>query len=131
MIQSGSSRSPGHRKAETVLSYLHLHHLPFAAGAQGPLVAGNAMVISALVPKQGDGVLGQGDHLVGACVGHRWVIHSFVHCQACSGGVGSSIRVYDSQAVRAERGVQSGRGINIRGLHIKAKKYQGGRVTNW
>lgn len=66
------------------------------------------MVISALVPKERDGVLGQGDHLVGACVGHRGVIHSFVHCQACSGRVGSSIRVYYSQAIRAERGVQSG-----------------------
>lgn len=69
------------------------------------------MIISALVPKEGDGVLGKGDHLVGACVGHRRVIHSFVHCQACSGGVGSSIRVYYGQAIRAERGVQSGMGF--------------------
>lgn len=64
------------------------------------------MIISALVPKEGDGVLRQGDHLVGACVGHRGVVHSFVHSQVCSGGVGSSIRVYYSQAIRAERAEQ-------------------------
>ena len=83
----------------SMLSYLHLHHLPFAAWAEGPLVASDAMVVSTLVSKEGDGVLRQGDHLVGACIGHRRVIHSFVHCQACSGGVRSPIRVNDSQAI--------------------------------
>lgn len=72
------------------------------------------MIISALIPKEGDGVLRQGDHLVGACIGHRRVIHSFVHSQACSGRVGSSIRVYYSQAMRTEKGVQSGIGLRKR-----------------
>lgn len=67
------------------------------------------MVISALVPKEGDGVLGQGDHLVGACIGHRGVIHRFVHRQTCSGRAACSVRVHHRQASRAEKGVQSGR----------------------
>lgn len=63
------------------------------------------MVISALVPKEGDGVLGQGDHLVGAGIGHRRVVHSFVHSQTCSGRVGSPVRVDNSQAVGTEASV--------------------------
>ena len=69
------------------------------------------MIVSALVPKEGDGVPGQSDHLVGACIGHRGVVHSLVHSQACSGRVGSSIRVYYSQAVRTKREVPSGMGL--------------------
>lgn len=111
MTQSSSSKPPGQEKTETTPSYLHLHHFPFAAWAERPLIAGDAMIISALVPKEGDGVLGQGDHLVGSSVGHRRVIHSFVHRQARSGGVGSSIRVYNRQTIRAERVVQSEMGL--------------------
>lgn len=92
------------------------------------------MIISALVPEQGDGVLGQGDHLVGARIGHRGIIHGFVHCQACSGRAGCSIRVNYSQASRAERGVQSGMCSRRRNqserTEIKAKKYQGSRGPN-
>lgn len=83
-------------------SYLHLHHLSFAAWAEGPLIAADTVVIGALVPIEGNGVLGQGDHLVGACVGHRGVIHGFVHCQVGSGRVAGSIRVHYSQAVRTK-----------------------------
>lgn len=61
------------------------------------------MIIGALVPKEGDGVLGQGDHLVGARVGHRGIIHGFVHHQARSGRAGRSIRVYYSQAIRERK----------------------------
>lgn len=61
------------------------------------------MIISALVPQEDDGVLRQGDHLVGACVGHGGVVHSLVHCEAGSSGVSGSVRVNYSQAVGAER----------------------------
>lgn len=74
------------------------------------------MIISTLVSKEGYGVLRQGDHLVGACIGHRRVVHSFVHCQACSGGVGSPIRVNNCQAVGREEfnGRVKGRAIDLR-----------------
>lgn len=64
------------------------------------------MVISTLVSKEGDRILRQGDHLVGACIGHGRVVHSFVHSQACSGGVGSPVRVDNSQAVGREELVE-------------------------
>lgn len=114
---SPAARTPLGKK-ETPPSYLHLHHLPFAAGAEGPLIAGDAVVVSALVPEEGDGVLGQGDHLVGACVGHGRIIHSFVHCQAGRGGVGGSVRVHHRQAVRAERGAHS------RGALVKRNQHE-------
>lgn len=73
--------------------------------------------------------------MVGACIGHRGVVHSLVHSQACSGRVGSSIRVYYSQAVRTERStVGDGlkeRGINTEELELRAKNQQCGRVTRW
>lgn len=111
MTQSSSSNFPGQEKTGALPSYLHLHHLPLAVWAERPLIAGDAMIVSALVPKEGDGVPGQSDHLVGACIGHRGVVHSLVHSQACSGRVGSSIRVYYGQAVRTKREVPSGMGL--------------------
>lgn len=115
MTQSSSSNFPGQEKTGALPSYLHLHHLPLAVRAERPLIAGDSMIISALVPEEGDGVLGQSDDLVGACIGHRGVVHSLVHSQACSGRVGSSIRVYYSQAVRTEREVPSGMGLKREG----------------
>lgn len=79
------------------------------------------MIIGALVPKEDDGVLGQGDHLVGARIGHRGIIHGFVHCQARSGRAGCSIRVYYSQAIRAEKAVQSGMGLRKRNVSEKTE----------
>lgn len=70
---------------------LHLHHLPFAVRAEQPLVADDAVIISALIAIQGDGVLRQGDHLVWARVCHRRIIHCFVHSQVGSGRVAGTI----------------------------------------
>lgn len=78
------------------------------------------MVISALVSKEGDGVLRQGDHLVGACIGHRRVIDSFVHSEARSGGVGSPVRVDNSQAVGRQELIGN----------IRTGQYQGGRPSS-
>lgn len=88
------------------------------------------MVVSALVPKEGDGVLGQGDHLVGARVGHRGIIHRFVHGQARSGRAGGSVRVYDSQASRRREECDQG-GLGKRSQSERTEKYQGSRGTKW
>lgn len=45
------------------ISHLHLHHLVFALGAEGPLVGQVVMVIRAFVAVQGDGVAWQLDDL--------------------------------------------------------------------
>lgn len=70
---------------------LHLHHLPFAVGAQQPLVADDAVVVGALVAVESDGVLGQGDHLVWASIGHWRIIHCLLHSHVGSGGVAGTI----------------------------------------
>lgn len=45
------------------ISHLHLHHLVFALGAEGPLVGQVVMVVGALVAVQGHGVTWQLDDL--------------------------------------------------------------------
>lgn len=86
-------------------SYLHLHHLPFAAGAKGPLVADNAVVVGTLVSVQGDRVLGKSDDLIRTGICHRLVIHSFVHSQVGSGGIAGTVRVHYSETRKEEEEV--------------------------
>lgn len=80
--------------AQETCTDLHLHHLPFAVRAEQPLVADNAVIIGALIPIEGDGILRQGDHLVWACIRHRRIIHCFVHSQVGSGRVAGTIWVH-------------------------------------
>lgn len=64
---------------------------------ESPEIAGNGVVISAVVTQQGEVVERQGDHLVTACSGPRRVIFWAADSYSGSAGVGQSIRIRHCQ----------------------------------
>jgi hypothetical protein len=82
------------------MTCLHDHLFALTARACEPLIENNLVIITALVPIQNDGVLGQSDGLIWPCIGNGWVVHGITDDEGCSGGVGSAIRVCDGQPKR-------------------------------
>lgn len=76
-------------------TYLHFNYFALTLRAQGPLIADDRVIVSALGSIQRDGALRQADHPVWSCIGNRWIIHRLIYSQRGCCGVSGSLRIND------------------------------------